>query len=162
MCQSTQRRQCRAVRLLRPLLSATVLTLGCMSSAARVSDTSGDPAVRAIEQRRFQAMTTVDLPALDTLLSEELTYTHSTGKVDTKASLLSALRTGRLVYDSISPADTRIRMYGGSAVVIGTARVQARADGAVRRFGIRFTEVYVRRAGRWELVVWQSTRLPEP
>jgi Domain of unknown function (DUF4440) len=143
-------------------LSTTVLALGCMSSASRVSDTSGDPAVRATEQRRFQAMTTVDLRALDTLLAEELTYTHTTGEVDTKSSLLDALRTGRLVYDSISPADARVRVYGSSAVVTGTARVQVRASGAVRRLSIRFTEVYVRRAGRWELVVWQSTRLPEP
>jgi len=82
--------------------------------------------------------------------------------VDSKASLLDALRAGRLVYDSISPADVRVRVYGGSAVVTGTARVQVRANGAVRRLGLRFTEVYVRRAGRWELVVWQSTRLPEP
>jgi len=37
-----------------------------------------------------------------------------------------------------------------------------RANGAIRRLSLRFTEVYVRRAGRWELVVWQSTRLPEP
>ena len=143
-------------------LSTTVLVLACMSSASRVSDVSGDSAVRVTEHGRFHAMTNVDLRALDTLLAEELTYTHTTGEVDSKASLLDALRAGRLVYDSISPADVRVRVYGGSAVVTGTARVQVRANGAVRRLGLRFTEVYVRRAGRWELVVWQSTRLPEP
>jgi hypothetical protein len=144
-------------------LSTTVLALACMSSASRVSDVSGDSAVRVTEHGRFHAMTNVDLRALDTLLAEELTYTHTTGEVDSKASLLDALRAGRLVYDSISPADVRVRVYGGSAAVVtGTARVQVRANGAVRRLGLRFTEVYVRRAGRWELVVWQSTRLPEP
>jgi hypothetical protein len=150
------------LKLFLTLLSTTVLVLACMSSASRVSDTSGEPAVRATEQRRFHAMTTVDLGALDTLLAEELTYTHTTSEVDTKASLLDALRTSRLVYDSITPADVRVRVYGGSAVMTGTARVQVRANGALRRLSIRFTEVYVRRAGRWELVVWQSTRLPEP
>ena len=143
-------------------LSTTVLALACMSSASRVSDVSGDSAVRVTEHGRFHAMTNVDLRALDTLLAEELTYTHTTGEVDSKASLLDALRTGRLVYDSISPADVRVRVYGGSAVVTGTARVQVRANGAIQRLSLRFTEVYVRRAGRWELVVWQSTRLPEP
>lgn len=145
-----------------PLLGTVVLAFGCMSPASGPSVAPSDAEVRATEGRRFQAMTTVDLRALDTLLAEELTYAHTTGEVDTKASLLDALRTGRLVYDSISPADVRVRVYGGSAVVTGTARVEVRADGAVRRLSIRFTEVYVRRAGRWELVAWQSTRLPEP
>jgi hypothetical protein len=133
-----------------------------MSPASRPSGTPSDQAVRAAEQRRFQAMATVDVRALDTLLAEELSYTHTTGEVDTKVSLLDALRTGRLVYDSIIPADVRVRAYDGAAVVTGTARVQARKDGAVRRLNIRYTETYVRRAGRWELVAWQSTRMPEP
>ena len=150
------------VRHLRALLSAMVLMSGCVSAASRPEGSSADAAVRAAEQGRFRAMVAVDVRALDTLLAEELTYTHTTGNVDTKASLIDALRTGRLVYDSISPAEVHVRVYDRTAVATGTARIQARADSAIRRLNIRYTEAYVRRAGRWQLIVWQSTRIPEP
>jgi hypothetical protein len=29
------------------------------------------------------------------------------------------------------------------------------------KFGVRFTDVYARRGGQWQMVVWQSTKLPE-
>src|ERR1700694_2642719 len=135
-------------RLRTALLSTMVLVVGCTSSASRPSGAPSDQAVRMAEQGRFHAMVTVDLLALDTLLADELTYTHTTGEVDTKASLLDALRTGRLGYDSIIPAEVRVRVYESAVVATGTARVQARKDGAVRRFSIRYTEAYVRRAGR--------------
>jgi hypothetical protein len=28
-------------------------------------------------------------------------------------------------------------------------------------FGVRFTDVYAKRNGKWQMVVWQSTKLPE-
>ena len=150
------------VRLRPALLVATVLMSGCVSAPPRPDGVTGDTTVLAAEHRRFQAMVSVDERALDTLLAEELTYTHTTGNVDSKASLLDALRTGRLAYDSISPGEVRVRVYERTAVATGTARIQARADGVVRRFSIRYTEAYVRRAERWQLVAWQSTRTPEP
>ena len=30
-----------------------------------------------------------------------------------------------------------------------------------RQFGVRYTDVYLRRSGRWQLLAWQSTRLPD-
>ena len=152
----------RHVRHSAAILGIVMLASGCMSARSHPEGPSDASPVRAAEQRRFQAMVAIDLRALDTLLAEELTYTHTTGDVDTKASLLDALRTGRLAYDSITPADVRMRVYAGIAIVTGTARVDVRADGVARHLGIRYTEAYVRRDNRWELVVWQSTRMPEP
>jgi hypothetical protein len=119
-------------------------------------------AVHAAELARFTAMISRDFGALDTLLAEELAYTHTSGVRDTKTTLLEALRSGRLAYDSIVPAAVQVRLYREMAVGTGDAQVQARAGGAVRRLHIRFTEVYVRRTGRWELVAWESTLVPEP
>ena len=144
---------------------AVACALGCTPAGPAPDGGAAGPnvtAVHAVERGRFAAMVGRDLGALDSLVAEELAYTHTSGERDTKASLLEALRSGRLVYDSIVPATVRVRVYGGTAVATGDAQVQVRADGAVRRLHIRFTEVYVRRAGRWELVTWQSTRVPEP
>jgi ketosteroid isomerase-like protein len=148
-----------------PGFAATVtvaLTLGCAALSSRPPARRGEATVRAIEQRRFEAMTTRDLRALDTLLADDLRYTHTTGKVDTKASLLDDLRAGRLVYESITPGELHVHVHGDAATLAGTARMQVRANDVAQRFSIRFTETYVNRGGRWQLVAWQSTRLLEP
>lgn len=138
----------------------SVMALAGCSAAMRTAPT--ETSIRGIDRARFAAMVARDMRALDTLLADDLTYSHTTGRVDTKASLLDDLRAGRVVYDSIVPTDTQVRLYSGVAVVTGTARMQVRAGPQLLRFSARFTEVYADKQGRWQLVSWQSTRLPDP
>ena len=63
-------------------------------------------------------------------------------------------------YELIEPTDVRIRLYGDVAVVTGSANLRVSAGGDVHRLAIRFIEVYVVRDDRWQLVSWQSTRIP--
>jgi hypothetical protein len=35
------------------------------------------------------------------------------------------------------------------------------SNGRPNSFGVRFTDVYANKGGRWQMVTWQSTRLPE-
>ena len=47
-----------------------------------------------LEDFRFKAMVRGDLLALDKVLSEDLTYTHTTGALDSKAQLIASLESG--------------------------------------------------------------------
>ena len=121
-------------------------------------------AIKIIHQQenlRFQAMEENNLPLLDTLLSDDLTYTHTDGKTKTKGEFLERLRSGELRYKSIEVVQMKTRVYGNTAVVTGWARVQVKVKGQDTAFQIRFIEVYVLKDGRWQMVAWQSTRLPQ-
>jgi ketosteroid isomerase-like protein len=143
------------------IVTAAVALLGCARLGGAPRAGTDADAVRAAQVRRFEAMTRRDLAALDGMLADELTYVHSSGELETKAGLLATLRSERLAYDSIAPSDVVARVFGGTAVVTGRSRMQVRAAGQVRRFTIRYTDVYVRRDGRWQTVAWQSTVVPE-
>ena len=119
-------------------------------------------AVRAAESQRLRALVTADYAALDRLLADDLTYTHSTAKLDTKATYLEPLVSGRTRYQSLEPSDVQVRVYGTTGVVTGILRSVALVAGKESRTNMRFTNVWVRRDGRWQMVAWQSTRLPEP
>jgi hypothetical protein len=125
----------------------------------------GDPTagVKALELQRFAAMVKGDTALLGRMLGDDLTYTHTTGAVDTKATFLEALQSGKLRYRAIQPAGIEARVYAGAATVV-TGRVEMRVvlDGKEVTFPARFTSVYAKRHGRWLLVAWQSTRLPQP
>ncbi len=116
--------------------------------------------IRQQEARRFEAIVRGDVAALDQILSDDLTYTHATGVFETKAEFIDKMKSGQLKYESFAPEDIRVRVYGTTGVVTGVARVKVQVKGEPLSFQLRFTDVYVKKGNRWQMVAWQATRLP--
>ena len=114
-----------------------------------------------LDRRRMELMCQRDVQALRDLLADDLVYTHSSAKVDTKQSLLDAMESGSTVYTSIEPSDVQAQALGDAVVLTGVARISVTSNGRPLDFRVRFTDVYANRDGRWQMVAWQSTRLPE-
>ena len=138
------------------LLLAALLTLGA-SAYAQSPDAE---AVKAAELRRFDVTTKKDYEALATLLADDLVYTHSSAAVDSKASYLESLTSGRVTYKTITPHEVTVRVYGDTAVINGEAHMTVDANGQGIDNTLRFTDVWVKRDGRWQMVAWQSVRKP--
>ena len=51
-------------------------------------------------------------------------------------------------------------MYGETALGTGTVKSKGSLNGTPFDVTLRVTTVHVNRAGRWQLVAWQSTRMP--
>lgn len=115
--------------------------------------------VLAADARRFAAMVKGDLAALEGLLTEDLTYTHSSGKVDTRTEFLESLRSGRLRYLAVEPSESAVRLQGDAAIVTGRADLRVSAQGQELTVPVRFIEVWVKSGGEWKLAAWQSTRI---
>jgi ketosteroid isomerase-like protein len=141
------------------MLMGMLLTPQAPSAAS--ADTT-EQAVRAAEAARIQAFVSNDVPTLERLLADDLTYTHSSGLMDGKAQLIDALRSGRTRYLSMTPDDVKVRIYGDVAVLTGRMAVRVNNNGQALDLQLRFTSAYVRHAGAWQFVAWQSTRVPPP
>jgi ketosteroid isomerase-like protein len=115
----------------------------------------------ALDKKRMDAMSQRDIATLNALLAEDLIYTHSSARLDTKKSLISAMETGTTVYTSIVPSDVKAQDCGDAVVLTGVARISVNSNGKPNSFGVRFTDVYVNKGDQWQMVAWQSTRLPE-
>lgn len=111
----------------------------------------------ALEDRRVEAMIKGDVQALEEILADDLIYTHTTARIDTKASFIDAISSGRSNYRSVERKDVKVRQFGDSAVVTGHAKVHVGDN----KFEIRYIDVYAKRDGVWQMVAWQSTRLPD-
>src|SRR5438105_3369289 len=114
--------------------------------------------IHALEDQRFQAMVAADAAALDKLLNDGLVYTHSSGSVDTKASLIESITTRRQ-YQGIERPKEEIRLFGDTAVVAGQARINL-GGANPRTLNLRYTDVWVKGANGWQMVAWQSTPIP--
>ena len=118
-------------------------------------------AIIALDKQRMDAMCQKDIATLDTLLADDLVYTHSSARLDTKQSLIGGMESGTTVYTAIEPSDVKAQDYGNTVVLTGAARIRVTANGNPLDFAVRFTDVYVNKGGQWQMVAWQSTRLPE-
>ena len=116
--------------------------------------------VKRLEQQRVEALVRGDIKTLEQMLSDDLTYTHSTGRVDTKAEFIGALTSGAVRYHQMDHSDVQARAYNNTVVLTGRSAVRIRAASDEISFQLRFINIYVKRNGRWQMVAWQSTRLP--
>jgi hypothetical protein len=146
----------RAALLLSLLVICTATPAGTLAADAKA--TKAADVVKTAELARFEAAQKKDLETLGKLLADDLTYTHSTGRLETKDAFLESLRSGKLEFKKIEPADLQVRAYGTTVVINGTAKMSVVNEGQAKDIALRFTDVWVNRAGRWQMVAWQSSK----
>ena len=117
--------------------------------------------VIALDAQRMTAMSTRDIGTLNALIADELVYTHSSARLDTKQSLIENMQSGKTVYTAVVPSDVKAQDYGDTIVLTGVARISVNSGGNAMNFGVRFTDIWANKGGNWQMVAWQSTKLPE-
>jgi ketosteroid isomerase-like protein len=117
-------------------------------------------AIIDLDKKRMFAMAEKDFSTLNAVLADDLIYTHSSARLDTKASLIGHMQSGSTVYTSVEPSEVKAQDLGDAVVLTGVAQIKVVSQGKPNAFGVRFTDVYAKRNGRWQMVTWQSTRLP--
>jgi hypothetical protein len=114
-----------------------------------------------LDRKRMTAMAQKDTAALKNMLCKGLVYTHSSGRQDTKQSLIDGMESGTTVYTSMVPSDVKAQDLGNAIVLTGVAAISVNSHGKPNSFRVRFTDVYENQNGTWRMITWQSTKLPE-
>jgi ketosteroid isomerase-like protein len=113
------------------------------------------------DENRFEAMRKGDWAALDAALADDLTYVHSTARLESKTEHVANLRGGKPHYRGIAPRERKARVHGGVGVVTGVSEMHVERDGKEQRFTVRYLAVYTRAGEQWRMIAWQSTRVPD-
>lgn len=140
------------------LFHALFLTLGFVPAFAQ---TPTERAVLDAEERRFAAQVWKDYAALDRLIGEDLYYQHSNGDIDTKTSFIQGIKEGKRNYDDIKIEESKVRVYGKTAIINAVCMYYRKGEnGQPNNLHLRYTDVWVKRNGRWQMVTWQSLKIP--
>ena len=75
------------------------------------------------QSSRISAMIDADIDKLNELLTDDLTYAHTTGWTETKTGYVETIKSGRINYISFVPKEVVIRVYGETAVLTGKVDV---------------------------------------
>ena len=120
-----------------------------------------DAEVLQADDRRFEAMRKEDWAALDAALADDLTYVHSTARLESKTEHIGNLRAGKPHYRGIAPRDRSVRVHGDIGVVSGVSEMHVENGGKEQRFTVRYLAVYAKGGSGWKMIAWQSTRVPD-
>lgn len=147
--------------LSRLTLVVGILLLWVFKSYVALSQTAKETVVADIEKKRFAALVSKDFTYLNEVLGEDLVYCHSSGLMDTKATFVQSIKDGKLTYNEMTPEELKVRIYDKTAIITGICSAKVISNGQPLNTRFRFTDVYIKRKEGWQMVSWQSLRLPE-
>jgi hypothetical protein len=139
------------MKIVTALLAALVMT-------AAVSAAGPEDGVKEAGAGWRQGAIKQDKALLEKYLAEDLVYTHGGGQTENKAQYMANVLKGPSHYLAMEPSETRVRIYGKTAVLWGLVDVTP-AKGATYR--TRTLEVYTQNAaGLWQMSQKESMRVP--
>jgi ketosteroid isomerase-like protein len=100
-----------------------------------------------------------DRATMERLYAEDYMYTHSNGTVLNKTQEIAESMSPDQAWTAHKSDDLKVRVYGAVAIVTGLSTLTGSAKVYVPG-PRRFTEVWVKRNGRWQMVGGQSTLVP--
>jgi hypothetical protein len=162
--KTAPRWRCREVILGRLAVLIVLAGVFGSSAAAQQADTEkADPEAIKNEIIRLQdeedrALLRGDIDTLDRLWADQLLYPNDNGEVLTKTQRLAEARSRTHNFSVFRHDDLRVRIYNGNtAVVTGYSTTLKKYKGQVSRGPRRFSAVWMRLDGRWQMVAHQRT-----
>ena len=150
-----------------PIIAAFVLlavssAIAQPQSARPRAATSTEQAVQQQDQERIRAQIAADTVALRRIYADDFLGIGPTGVVRDKAHVIADFTSHALTYQSITTAEVRVRVYGNTAVETGRSTMVGHDRGKAVPRDNRFTRVWVKTAGRWQLVTNHYSLMTSP
>jgi ketosteroid isomerase-like protein len=140
-----------------------LLLLSCSGLAQSDEQSSGgtEQAVMRIERELLNAVLKGDASANERYLAGTYVFTGPDGSVEHKEQAIADLKSGDLKLKSASLDEAKVQVYGNTAVVTYSSRDKGTFKGKDISGTTRWTDVFVKQNGRWQLVASHGTMLPK-
>src|SRR5580700_2376631 len=147
------------MRMSRRSITVSGLGGGAMLAAAGVfrpalSDDEQTP-TEAVEAFR-KAMIASDHAAFDALCAAQLSYGHSTGKIQTKEEFIADATSGQAKWKALQFVNVRNTVAGPNAISRFTLTGELESDGKVTSIGIGTLMVWQKQGNAWKLLARQG------
>jgi ketosteroid isomerase-like protein len=132
-----------------------------VAQALRPAQTDTTATLIDIEQQLTKLIIAGDRAGYSAFLADDWSVINTDGNIVTKEQVLREMFvTGERQIDAITIDDVKVRPLGDVAVVTGRTIASGKLRGATVTATLRFTDVFARRDGRWQIVASQGTRVP--
>ena len=144
----------------RHLAAAGALALAAASLPITAHAESADEAaVRKAIDDLTKAMMAADKAKLEALVADQLSYGHSSGKVESKAEFVGVIAGKKTIYKTITLTEPTVSVVGNSAIARHILAAEVEADGKPSSPKIGVMQVWVKDGGAWKLLARQAFKL---
>lgn len=141
-------------------LSIFTLALGLLTSVSVLAGPDEDAVARQVESFR-SAQFTANAATLTSLTTAELSYSHSDGRVEDRATFVANATAGKSTFVSLEYRNPSIRVVGPNAVVRfnWVGEQQAVVTGARTQTNLHILMVWQKQGDEWKLLARGATKL---
>ena len=121
--------------------------------------------VRKLEREWLDAYEKFDVEAMNRIVADDFLITFPEGGMQAKAQIIENLKRAR---SANSPAnkfhteDVQAKVYGDTVILIGRVITEGQREGKAMREENRYTDTYVKRQGRWQVVASHLSNVAQP
>ena len=143
------------------LSAYTAVVIGSLipSSVSTTQTTGVAQELMQIEHRLAKALVDRDLEIYSSILAADWTTIDLAGRVLSKSHVLKELASKDRQIEAASIDDIRVRELGDVAIVTGRTAATGSYKGQRSSVVLRFTDVFVKREGRWQVIASQGTQV---
>lgn len=144
------------------IVSLTSFAAGQATLKKSASMSRSEQAVRSLERTYAEAVMRQDVSTLERILADDFIATSSRGEVRNKSQEMDDIKPNPdYAMEAFNLDDVKVRIFGDTAIVTGRSTLKASYKGRSSTSLFRYTRVYAKRKGKWQVVSQQLTRIPQ-
>lgn len=135
------------------------LALIIVISSSLLAQTAEETKVAAAAEALRKGLVDADKKALDEVTAPQLSYGHSSGKVENKEQFINEAINGPADFISIDISNQTIAIVDKSAIVRHIFYTKMKRDGKDDEIKISVLQVWQKQKGKWKLLARQAVKI---
>ena len=142
---------------------AIAVIIACLSASGQSEAGGGgaEQAIMRIEKEMLAAVLKGDASTNERYLADTFVFTGPDGEMENKGQMVNDLKSGDLKFQSASLDDAKVQVYGDTAIVTYSSNDKGTYKGKDFSGKTRWTDVFVRQNGKWQIVASHGCRVGE-
>jgi ketosteroid isomerase-like protein len=146
------------MRITRRHTVAAAALMAASLPAITYAESADETAVRKAIDDLSKAILAADRAKLETLVSDQLSYGHSAGRLETKKEFVDVIAGKKTIYKSITLDNPTVSVVGNNAIARHVFIVETETDGKPSTAKVGVMQVWVKDGGNWKLLARQAFR----
>ncbi|MCC9137072.1 nuclear transport factor 2 family protein [Pontibacter silvestris] len=135
------------------------LTLFIAFNVTLKAQSKDEKDVASAVEKLKAAMVDGDRQALTNIAAAELTYGHSSGKIEDKATFVESIVSGKSDFVTIDLTDQTIKVSGNTAIVRHSLSAETNDSGNPGSVKLGVLLVWQKQQGQWKLLARQAYKI---
>jgi ketosteroid isomerase-like protein len=141
------------------LVAIVAASLAQLAIGMETKDDKSEAELRKLDLRLTEALVKREIALLERHTGDDFILTNPIGVLSGKREAIEAVKSGTLAFESIKDSEVKVHVYGDTGVLTGRSDIKGKDNGRDISGPYRWTRVYTNRAGRWQCVAEQITRI---